>query len=280
MNGRTGKTDPTSHDPVAGTGEIARPGVHPQQPEPAEHAWHTLSADAVVESLATGTCGLSDDEAASRLERFGYNRLPRERPPTIWQIVLRQFKSPLIYVLAAAAVVSLALGDLKDAGFICGVLVINAIIGTIQESRAEHASQALQKLLTVQATVSRAGQVREMDAEQLVPGDVVLLESGNRVPADARLIDAHGLEIDESLLTGESAPVSKVVRWAGSPDTPLADRENMVHAGSMVARGRCHAVVVSTGVNSAIGHLAMDVLGLQGHDRPAHRPRVSRRRPR
>ncbi len=237
-------------------------GAEQQRPAGrAAPAWHAIGPEAVLESLETASSGLSDAEAAARIDRYGPNRLPRERPPTVWQIMLRQFRSPLIYVLAAAAAVSLSLGDLKDAAFICGVLVINAIIGTIQESRAEHASQALQKLLTIQATVRREGQVREMDAERLVPGDIVLLESGNRVPADARVTTAHGLEIDESLLTGESAPVSKNARWTGPPDTPLADRQNMVHAGSMVARGRCQAAVVATGIDSAIGHLAMDVLG-------------------
>jgi magnesium-transporting ATPase (P-type) len=227
-----------------------------------------MDAGAVVDSLRTDTCGLSDEEAAARIERVGFNRLPKERPPTIWEIALRQFRSPLIYVLGAAAAISLALGDIKDAAFICGVLVINAIIGTIQERRAEQASQALQKLLTIRATVRREGQFRELDADLLVPGDIVLLESGNRVPADARLVSAHGLEIDESLLTGESTPVAKSTGWTGAPDTPLADRRNMVYAGSMVARGRCQAVVVATGLDSAIGNLAMDVLGPDAGEPP------------
>jgi len=144
------------------------------------------------------------------------------------------------------------------------VLLINAVIGTVQEARAERASQALQKLLHIRAAVRRSHRVLDVDAETLVPGDVVYLESGNRVPADIRLIAAHGLEVDESLLTGESLPVAKQADWSGTPGTPLADRLNMLHAGAMVARGRCHGAVVATGTNSAIGSLALDVIRSEG----------------
>ena len=218
----------------------------------------------VLDSLGTVTGGLSDDEAAARLVAFGPNTLPRRKPPGLAEILLRQFKSPLIYLLAIAAAVSLVIGEAKDAAFILGVLLINAVIGTVQEARAERASQALQQLLRIRAAVRRSHRVLDVDAEMLVPGDVVYLESGNRVPADIRLIDAHGLEADESLLTGESLPVTKRADWSGGPGTPLADRLNMLHAGAMVARGRCHGAVVATGTNSAIGSLALDVIRSEG----------------
>ena len=226
--------------------------------------WFTLDLADVLDTLGTATGGLSDDEADSRLDRYGPNTLPRRKPPGLIEILLRQFKSPLIYLLGIAAAVSLVIGEAKDAAFILGVLLINAAIGTFQEARAEKASQALQQLLSIRAAVRRSERVLDVDAETLVPGDVVYLESGNRVPADIRLIAAHGLEVDESLLTGESLPVTKHAEWAGTPGTPIADRLNMLHAGAMVARGRCHGAVVATGANSAIGSLALDVIRSEG----------------
>ena len=233
-------------------------------PEIKDRDWFTMNLTDVLDCLSTVRGGLSDEEAASRLAHVGPNTLPRRKPPGLIEILLRQFRSPLIYLLAIAAAVSLAIGEAKDAAFILGVLLINAIIGTVQEARAERASQALQQLLRIRAAVRRSHRVLDVDAETLVPGDVVYLESGNRVPADIRLIAAHGLEVDESLLTGESLPVAKNPDWSGSPGTPIADRLNMLHAGAMVARGRCHGVVVATGAKSAIGSLALDVIRSEG----------------
>ena len=224
-----------------------------------------MSTAEVSQELTADMQGLSDEEAARRRLQFGPNALPHLPPPTLWSIALRQFKSPLIYVLGIAAVVALALGEVKDAAFIVGVLVINAIIGTIQEGRAERASQALQKLLRIQATVRRNTQTREIDAEDLVPGDLIYLESGGRVPADIRLFSTHGLEVDESLLTGESMAVNKDANWTGGTETPLADRHNMVFAGSMVIRGRCQGLAAATGPDSAVGRLALETLRRTPH---------------
>jgi magnesium-transporting ATPase (P-type) len=154
-----------------------------------------------------------------------------------------------------------AIGDVKDAAFIAGVLVLNALIGAYQEWRADQSSQALQQLLQIRAAVHRDGDVCELNAEELVPGDVVWLESGNRVPADIRLLSAHSLEVDESLLTGESLPVLKNPAWMGVEATPVADRLNMSYAGSIVARGRAKGLVVATGTATSVGQLALDVLG-------------------
>ena len=233
-------------------------------PASSDRSWFTMDLADVLQSLGTSREGLSDDEAASRLAKYGPNTLPRRKPPGLLEILLRQFRSPLIYLLGIAAAVSLVIGEVKDAAFILGVLLINAAIGTFQEARAEKASQALQQLLRIRAAVRRSGRVLDVDAESLVPGDVVYLESGNRVPADIRLIGAHGLEVDESLLTGESLPVTKRTDWTGTPGTPIADRLNMLHAGAMVARGRCHGAVVATGADSAIGSLALDVIRSEG----------------
>ena len=241
-----------------------RHGASNAAPETDGHEWFTMDLADVLDALGTATGGLDDAEAALRLQQYGPNTLPRREPPGLFEIVLRQFKSPLIYLLGIAAGVSLVIGEIKDAAFIMGVLLINAVIGTVQEARAERASQALQQLLRIRAAVRRSQQVLDVDAETLVPGDVVYLESGNRVPADIRLIAAHGLEVDESLLTGESLPVVKDADWSGSTGTPLADRLNMLHAGAMVARGRCHGAVVATGADSAIGSLALDVIRSEG----------------
>ena len=246
------------------TAEAPRRDVTNAAPQPDGRDWFAMDLSAVLETLETATGGLSDEEAASRLTHYGPNTLPHREPPRLFEIVLRQFRSPLIYLLGIAAAVSLVIGEVKDAAFIMGVLIINAIIGSVQEARAERASQALQQLLRIRAAVRRSERVLDVDAETLVPGDVVYLETGNRVPADIRLIAAHGLEVDESLLTGESLPVAKQAEWSGTRGTPLADRLNMLHAGAMVARGRCHGAVVATGANSAVGSLALDVIRSEG----------------
>lgn len=225
-----------------------------------EQNWHTLSAEEALAKLETNEAGITSTEAAARLATHGRNVLPHAPAPTFLEIFIRQFKSPLIYILAAAAAVSLVIGDSKDAGFIAFVLALNAIIGGIQEWRAEQSSRALEKLLKIRASVQRDGDVREIDAEEIVPGDIVWLESGNKVPADIRLIGAQGLEIDESPLTGESLAVEKDAAWRGRPDTPLADRVSMAFAGTTVARGRGRGVVVETATGTAIGRLALDVL--------------------
>ena len=235
---------------------------------PSSQPWHSINLEAVFEHLQATPNGLTESEAALRFAQVGANRLPRQARLSRWQILLRQFRSPLIYILGLAACVSVAIGDEKDAGFILAVLVINAVIGGYQEWRAEQSSRALQQLLKVRAAVMRAGEVCEIDAEEVVPGDVVWLESGNRVPADLRLIRTHNLEVDESLLTGESLSVLKHASWMGEPSTPLADRLNMVYAGSIVARGRARGVVVATGTATAVGQLALDMMATMGGKPP------------
>lgn len=230
--------------------------------------WHARPLGELFQQLHASEAGLTSKEAQTRRERYGPNRLPQQPPPSGWELLLRQFQSPLIYVLLAAAVVSLLAGDFKDAGFIAIVLAINALIGGYQEWRAEQSSRALQQLLHIHASVLRDGEVRELDAEEVVPGDVVWLESGNRVPADLRLLSSRGLEVDESLLTGESLPVAKNPAWLGDESTPAADRLNMGYAGSIVVRGRAKGLVVATGTQTLVGQLAVDVLSTTGGKPP------------
>jgi len=230
--------------------------------------WHAVELASVHASLEASGNGLTEAEADARLRSYGPNKLPEQPPPALWQIVLRQFYSPLIYILLIAAVVSVFIGDLKDAAFIAAVLVLNAVIGSYQEWKAEQSSLALRKLLQIRAAVQRDGEMKELPAEEVVPGDVVWLESGNRVPADLRLLTAHGLEVDESLLTGESLPVIKDPSWRGPENAPVGDRANMAYAGSVVTRGRCKGIVVATGAVTSVGQLAVDVVSTAGGKPP------------
>ncbi len=230
--------------------------------------WHALSAGEVVSAQHATPSGLTGAEASARLARYGANLLPEKGPTPAWIIIARQFISPLIYILVAAAVVSAVIGDVKDAAFIAAVLAINAAIGAYQELKAEQSSQALRKLLRIRAQVERDGEVIEVPADELVPGDVVWLESGVRVPADLRLLSGQGLESDESLLTGESLAVAKSADAACEQATPLADRRNMAYAGSIITRGRARGLVVATGTATSVGQLALDVVGATGGKPP------------
>ncbi len=192
---------------------------------------------AMNDDLSTG---LGQKEAEVRLTQFGPNMLPEPQASPLFATFLRQFRSPLIYILLAATLVSLALGDVRDALFIAIVLVANGTIGCMQEHSAGKAALALRKLEQPKATVVRDGHVQEIDARLLVPGDLVLIEAGGRVPADLRLLSATDLVCDESLLTGESAPVHKTVTTADA--TPEVNARLMAFAGTLVTRGRGRGV--------------------------------------
>lgn len=230
--------------------------------------WHALAPHEALARTASSAEGLTRAQAQRRLAEFGPNVLPAQPPPGCLAIGLRQLKSPLIYILLVAAVVSFALGDVTDAAFIGIVLLVNSAIGGWQEWRAERQSQSLQKLLRIRATVLRDGEMVEFDAADLVPGDIVALESGQYVPADLRLLNTHGLEIAEAALTGESMPVLKDAASTGEVSAALADRRNMAYAGSLVARGRGLGVVVATGLATAIGRLAIAMSGTESGEPP------------
>ncbi len=222
---------------------------------------HSIPADEVILALKANPDGLGKDEVSERLKIYGPNSLPKPKTTSVAVFFLRQFYSPLIYILLAAAAISLFLGDWQESIFIMIVLLLNSVIGTIQEYSAEKSAEALKDMVRTRTRVIRDGEEFEIDSEELVPGDIVLLESGGRVPADVRLISVQDLVIDESLLTGESIPDSKDSELILDPRTPLGDRENMAFAGTIVVSGRGKGVVVSTGSQTAVGGLAASLAG-------------------
>ncbi|MDH4066576.1 MAG: HAD-IC family P-type ATPase, partial [Acidobacteriota bacterium] len=229
-----------------------------EAPGPDGHPWHGLAAARALELLGTTTRGLGAGDVDARRRRYGPNTLPARMPPRLAAIVLHQFLSPLIYILLAAAAVAIALGDLADAGFIIVIVSLNAALGAYQEWRAEQSATALQSLLRVGARVRREGVQRTVPSEELVPGDIALIESGSRVPADMRLLRATGLRVDESFLTGESLPVAKQLEPVDETAV-VGDRTCLAFAGSTVMAGRGEGVVVATGLSTQVGAIARTV---------------------
>jgi magnesium-transporting ATPase (P-type) len=230
-------------------------------------AWHAEGPDAVLERLRASPAGLDPAEAERRLAHYGPNELPRAAPPSVALIFARQFKNPLVYLLLAATLVSLLVGELLDALFIFVVLLFNAGIGTLQEWRAQRKASELDSLVPHRAQVLRGGHWREIESARLVPGDVVRLESGSGVGADLRLLESRELLADESLLTGESLPVAKDADAEPPSDSPLAERRTMLFAGTTMLAGRARAAVVATGRATEIGRIA-EVLAAGGAPAP------------
>ncbi|MBI5622019.1 HAD-IC family P-type ATPase [Candidatus Falkowbacteria bacterium] len=220
-----------------------------------EILWHALTVQETLKQLNVDRGGLTSGEANKRLKKFGHNRLPAEKKLTGLQIILRQVKSPLVYILILAAVLSLLLNQLVDAAVIVVIVVINTVIGFIQENKANQAITRLQAVIQYQAKVIRAGAPTLVDTVAVVPGDIVMLEAGMKVPADCRLLEVNDLQVVEAALTGESdasVKSSSVV----SADTVVADRENMAYMGTAVVRGKALAVAVATGRATEIGAIA------------------------
>ncbi|MEZ5329396.1 MAG: HAD-IC family P-type ATPase [Verrucomicrobiales bacterium] len=218
--------------------------------------WHHLSSAAACEEMGSDpNYGLSHDEVSNRLGIHGSNTLPEDEKKPVWRVFLRQFASPLIYILLAAAVLAFVLGKREDALVIIIVVLVNSIIGAIQEGRAERSMASLRKLSSVQVRVLRDGKEQIIAASDLVPGDVMLLAAGDSVPGDARLLEVAALEAAEAALTGESMPVEKDVEPLPD-DTLLADRVNMVFSGTHITSGRAKALVVATGLSTEVGKIA------------------------
>lgn len=217
--------------------------------------YHAHSVDEVLSKLQSHQQGLSLEEVQSRREQFGWNRLAIEKPPNWLTIFICQFKSPLIYILLCALIISLLIQEWSDGIFIAAVLVLNAVIGAFQEHAAEKTAQSLKQIMPNRARVLRAGESYEVKAEEVVPGDIVLLDTGGKVPADCRLISSQSLEVDESLLTGESIPVKKDAKQIVDIEMPLSDQTNMIFSGTLVTRGQAMGVVVAVGQYSQIGQI-------------------------
>jgi Ca2+-transporting ATPase len=219
--------------------------------------WHRLTPAEVAQTLsADRRTGLTTEEALRRLEAHGPNRLAQAKPRPAWLKFLDQFKSILIIVLLFGAALAWAIGDLKDSLVILIVVVFNAILGFYQEFRAEKTLAALKNMLAARSRVRRDGQVLELDAEHLVPGDLVLLEAGDRVPADGRLVAPHGVEVDEAALTGESHVVGKSLETVEQESPALGDRTNLLYMNTVVTRGRAEMLVTETGMGTEMGKLA------------------------
>lgn len=231
------------------------------QPLPAE-AWHAVAAEEALKRLETGRNGLSAEEAARRLARHGPNRLtPPAGRSALWRFAA-QFNNILILVLIAAAAVSALLGEIVDAAVIVGVVAINAAIGFIQEGKAEQALNAIRSMLSLNASAVRDGKRLTIPAEELVPGDLVHLASGDRVPADLRLISSRNLQIEESALTGESVPVQKSIEPVPA-DAALGDRTSSAWSGTLVTMGQGTGVVVGTGDATEIGRISTMIAGVE-----------------
>jgi P-type Ca2+ transporter type 2C len=232
-------------------------------------ALHLLPADAILLRFnSVLSTGLSEEEARVRLARHGPNRLADPPPPSASRLLVRQFKSALILVLIAAAGLAAAIGQLKDASVILVVVVLNAIVAFYQEYRAEQSLAALKKMLPPSARVRRGGRKIEIAADQLVPGDIALLEAGDRVPADGRLVVAASLAIDESALTGESQPVEKQAQALADANAPLAERTNMAYLNTLVTRGRAELLVTATGMQTEMGHLSRELAAAPDNPSP------------
>lgn len=226
-----------------------------QQPLSSAEA-STQTVEQITQKLAIDPAqGLSVAEAKQRLEQYGYNRLQEATRRSAWELLIEQFKSPIIALLAVAAVLSFAFQEWVEGVAIIIAIFLNAIIGFVTELRAVRSMESLQEMSRTTAKIRRDGQVRELPAEELVPGDVVVFESGDLVPADLRLIEASGLQVDESALTGESVPVTKSVE-ALSGDLPLAERINTLFKGTPITRGSGEGIVVATGMETELGHIS------------------------
>ncbi len=226
-------------------------GHDPRQP------WHTLSVSEVAAALSLDPAvGLTSEEAPARQADYGENRLAETPPRPAWRRLLDQFKGLLVAVLLFAAVLAWSIGDLTDAVVILIVVVFNAGLGFFQEHRAERTLAALKEMLVPRTRVRRDGRVQEVDASCLVPGDIVLLEAGDQVPADGRVVAAHALEVQEAALTGESQAVGKTAAALAQAELPLGERGNMLFMNTVVTRGRAELLVVATGMQTEMGAIA------------------------
>jgi Ca2+-transporting ATPase len=234
--------------------------------------WHALSRDEVLLRLDTGLqSGLTTSEVESRLMKYGPNQLQEAPRPGFLRMVLDQLKSFVVILLIVASVISAVMGEYVEAAAIIAIVILNAILGVVQESRAEQALAALKKLAAPEAQVLRDGKRVSIPAPQLVPGDVIFLEAGNYVPADIRLLEAVNLKVEEAALTGESLPVQKMALDILEQEIPLGDRKNTAFMGTLISYGRGKGVVVSTGMHTQLGLIATMLQSVGMEETPLQR---------
>lgn len=226
--------------------------VPPDRPHELSAPWHALTTDACFAKVGSCAEGLTQEEARRRLIRFGPNEVPAGEAVSPWRILARQFHNPLIALLLVAVALAAVLGQSTESAVIFAIVILAGLLGFVQEYRAERAVEELRKLASPTATVLRDGQRQNLPARDLVPGDVVLLEAGDRVSADLRLLETVRLRADESALTGESVPVEKEAEALESPDAGLGDRRNMAFSGTIVLAGRGKGLVVAAAASVAV----------------------------
>jgi len=232
------------------------------------HIWHSMEIDQILKEVDTDPHkGLSENEVNSRLEKYGYNELKKEEKISLLTLFFNQFKNILIIILLIAIVLSALVGEVVDAAIIGVIVVFCAVLGFIQEYRAERALEALKKMLSPAITVLREGREEEVPSKELVPGDILVLEAGDKIPADARLIENHSLRCDEAPLTGESVPVGKDIKPL-LENVRVSDRRNTVFTGTTVTYGRGKAVVTSTGMSTEFGKIAEEVTAVETEKTP------------
>jgi len=240
--------------------------------EPVEdEAWHALSPEDVLRHLEVQEDGLTDEQAARRLAQYGPNQLQEAPRPTFWHMLWDQLNNFVVILLIVASVVSALLGDYVEAAAIMAIVVLNAVLGIVQEQRAEEALAALKRLAAPDAQVIRDGSRRVVPARDVVPGDIVFLEAGNYVPADVRLLEAVNLRVEEASLTGESLPVQKSAATIIDKDVPIGDRKNTAFMGTLVSYGRGRGVVVSTGMRTQLGLIATMLQTVETEETPLQR---------
>ncbi len=223
-----------------------------------ETKWHLLSQEQIFEKLKTSSRGLTLNEVQDRIRQYGFNSLPEKKPKSLASIFLNQFNSPLIFILMVASIITYIIGETTDAYIIFAVLIFNAIVGTVQEGKAQNTLNALKKFVETKATVLRGGAEFIISDREVVPGDIINLEEGEKIPADARVILSQNLKADEASLTGESEPVYKISETL-KQEVSVADQRNMLFKGTHIVSGNGRAVVVGTGSTTVIGKIAREI---------------------
>ena len=225
-------------------------------------AWHTKTLEETFKDLDSGKHGLTNKEAAERLEKYGHNKIPEGKIDNIFIVFLRQFQSPLIYILFAAGVIVFAMHEYIDASIILAVLVVNAVVGTIQEGKAQNMLLALKKFVKTKATVLRENKELIIPDDEVVPGDIIILQEGEKVPVDARIISTANLKINEATLTGESEPKHKSSNELIKDDLPITEQNNIVFRGTHILAGNGQAIAVATGTNTVIGKISQEIAAI------------------